>query len=541
MSRLLEVLCRAGLGLARGIVAGVSWADFKSTPRLMLLVMVASSVHAAVVSRDWSAGKLALKLDDGTAEIEWLSPVAFRVARSFGNAPLPSASLAHEAIAPAFEDTNAALTMKSKYLTVTVDRADTRIHVRSGETAVTDQIVTLDGGKAAVRLSRKAGERIFGLMGQDRLERARGFLFTTAGYGMYTESACSFDVTAGTIEAPGAAIEYDFYYGPTAKEIMEQHATVHPLNEVKAAALELLPPDRLPKEAVKLPAPASRTWQGLAGLIRTLNAWSLSAVVYPALDAAMFDGAPAELKARFADVASIFPLVYRAAGEGGIDVETRRAWTPYLITYLREASDRGYPLIRPLAMQFSRDAASGPPDDVFMLGDEILAAPVMEPGEKRSVRLPRGNWTDVRTNQEYRGNQTVTVDAPAGRVPMFVRNGWIIPLARADRMELHYYPSLGGEFFLWEPDVNENSQFHAAPAGDFMRLEVESQKRRSYEWVVHHVGAPKEVAEESGAYRRAESRERMEAGTWWHDAASKDLHLMLRADAKTDRIVNISF
>jgi alpha-glucosidase (family GH31 glycosyl hydrolase) len=241
--------------------------------------------------------------------------------------------------------------------------------------------------------------------------------------------------------------------------------------------------------------------------------------------------------------------VYRATGETGISAKEREKWRPYLITYLREAYDRGYPMIRPLPMQFSRDANSDHQADVFMLGDEVLIAPVVSQsaaGKKRRLDLPRGNWTDLRTNSEYRGNHAIEVDAPAGQVPMFVRNGWIVPLEvegkdKQSKMELHYFPALGGEFFLWEPDQNENSQFHAAPAGDFMRVEIETKVRRTYEWVLHHTKAPREVAEESGAYKKVARRELLQPGTWWHDAKLNNLHVMVRAEAGTDRIINMSF
>jgi len=515
---------------------------------LFRLVLVCSALNAAVVSRDWSDGKLVLKLDDGAAEIEWLSPVSFRFARTFGGA-LPSTHLSHEKVTPTFEDTSAVYSMKSKYLTLEVDRADVRLRVRSGETAVSENIATLAGGNVNVRIGLKPDERVFGLTGGaklnvrgEKLERRHGFFFTSAGFGIFVESpeACTFDMSSGLIEARGNSIEYDFYYGPTAKEILEQHATVHPQNEVKAEVLDLLAPGRLPKQAAPLPTAPVRSWDALAALVRTINQWSLSAIAYPALDLGIFDSAPRDVKERAVDLSSMFPIVYRGSGEGGIDVTTREAWTPYLITYLREAYDRGYPLIRPLPIEFSRDASSEKQPDVFMLGDEVLLAPMLGPGGKRRLDLPRGNWTDVRTNAEYRGNQSIEVDAPPGRVPMFVRNGWIVPLSYKDRMELHYYPSLGGEFFLWEPDVNENSQFHAAPAGDFVRVEIESQKRRTYEWVLHHMKAPREVAEEPGAYQRVSARDQLKPGTWWHDASQNNLHLMLRVEPHSDRIVNIS-
>ncbi len=70
-----------------------------------------------------------------------------------------------------------------------------------------------------------------------------------------------------------------------------------------------------------------------------------------------------------------------------MDTATRKMWTPYLVTYLREAYDRGYPLIRPLPMEFSRDKDMDRQNDVFMLGDEVLMAPVVGSGRQAEARV----------------------------------------------------------------------------------------------------------------------------------------------------------
>jgi alpha-glucosidase (family GH31 glycosyl hydrolase) len=522
--------------------------------RISFLFSVAAigcaAASAGVISRDWSDGKLSLKLDDGAETIEWISPEAFRVARTWGP-PIQLSKIAHEKVEPQLEDAGSTLTMRTRFLTVTIDRGDVSMAVASGATPVTRMSSAKTDDGVELRFAMGPQERVFGLMGGSRgvlnirgekLEREHGFFFTSAGYGASVRSParCVFDMANGTVTGAGASsVEYLFYYGPTAKEVLEQHGNARGQSEVKGTALDLLTPDRLPKVATPLPAGVVASWDALAGLVQRMNEWSLSGVVYPALNLASFDSAPKEIRQRAADLSSMFPLVYRTSGEGGIDPATRAEWTPYLLTYLREAYDRGYPLIRPLPMQFSRDENAQ--SDVFMLGDEVLLAPVVEAGERRKIDLPRGNWTDLRTNREYPGRQTIEVDAPAGRVPAFVRNGWIVPLAEKDQMELHYFPSLGAEFFLWEPDIEENSQFHAAPAGDFVRVEVESKKRRTYEWILHHTGAPRLVEEDSGPYTRVARRALLRPGAWWHDDARNDLHLMMRVEAGTDRIVNMSF
>lgn len=515
------------------------------------IALVCLTARAGVVSREWSDGTLRLQLDDGAAVIEWISPTAFRMARSWSGA-VPLSRIAHDKVSPQFEDVGATLTMRSRYLTAAVDRGDVKVSITAGAPVTwLNTEKTAEG--ARIRFAMGPSDRVFGLLGGtggrlnirgEKLERERGFFFTSAGYGMYMRSPqrCFFDLEKATIAAPGAtSIEFVFYYGPTAKEILEQHASAIGQGEVKGAALDLSTPERLPKEATPLPKGPVNSWDALAALVRRLNQWSLSAVLYPALDLAAFDSAPKDVKKRAEDLSTLFPIIYRSAGEGGVNAAVRAEWTPYLLTYLREAYDRGYPLIRPLPMQFSRDADSDRQTDVFMLGDEVLLAPVLDAGARRKLDLPRGNWTDFRTNQEYRGRQTIEVDAPPGRVPMFVRNGWIVPLAEQNEMELHYFPSLAAEFFLWEAELDENSQFHAAPAGDFLRVEVESKRRRTYEWILHHTKAPREVAEASGAYNHVEARAQLRPGAWWHDDALNNLHLVMRTEPGTDRIVNISF
>ncbi len=518
--------------------------------RWCVLLLLASAASAGIVSRDWSAGKLSMRLDDGAAELEWLSPVAFHFSRNWSGAVPRLAALAHENIAPELEDAGPIITMRTKYLTVDLDRNDLALRIHSGQTPVTEAALAQSGGGVELRIALAQNERVYGLMGAgpslnirgERIERQHGYFFTSAGYGMLVRwpVSCVFDFRRGAIEAGGAdSMDYIFYYGPTPKEILEQYASLLPNSEVKAESLDLLSPDRLPKAAQKLPAAPVRSWGDLAALVRTILDWSLSGVTYPALDLSKFDDAPLPVRRRAADLSTLLPIVFRSAGEGGIDTAVRRAWTPYLVTYLREAYDRGYPLIRPLPMQFPRDADSDRQTSVFMLGDEVLLAPVLGPSARRRIELPRGNWTDLRTNIEYPGRQTIEVNAPPGRIPAFVRNGWIVPFAAENKMELHYFPSLGAEFFLWEPELEENSQFHAAPAGDFLRVEIETQRERTYEWILHHVAAPRAVSEESGEYKRVSRRDQLRPGAWWHDAARNNLHLMLHAAAGSDRIVNI--
>ena len=55
-----------------------------------------------------------------------------------------------------------------------------------------------------------------------------------------------------------------------------------------------------------------------------------------------------------------------------------------------------------------------------MLGGKYLVAPMLEPGTVRTVRLPKGRWTDE-TGRKYKGGKTYTLDVPLSRIPVFTR------------------------------------------------------------------------------------------------------------------------
>ena len=157
----------------------------------------------------------------------------------------------------------------------------------------------------------------------------------------------------------------------------------------------------------------------------------------------------------------------------------------------------------------------------------MLIAPIYESGDKRDVYLPPGNWTSLETNREYPGRRTVTVET--SELPVFAHNGAIVPLDSDTGIALHYFPSLGGEFFFLEKDLGEYTQVHAAPAADVMRLEIESKKERNYEWVIHHVERPVSAGYDGRQY------------TWSYDAARKNLTVRVHVKAGEDNVIHLSW
>jgi alpha-glucosidase len=102
---------------------------------------------------------------------------------------------------------------------------------------------------------------------------------------------------------------------------------------------------------------------------------------------------------------------------------------PFLYTTLEEAHRTGMPLIRPLLLNYQEDESTLDLDDEFMVGRDLLVAPVLKPDlTERLVYLPQGTWFDYWTGKKYTGGTMIRADAPLETVPMFVRGGAIIPM-----------------------------------------------------------------------------------------------------------------
>jgi len=101
-------------------------------------------------------------------------------------------------------------------------------------------------------------------------------------------------------------------------------------------------------------------------------------------------------------------------------MKRREELRPYVRSLMQEAHEKGTPIMRGMFYEFPDDPACVELKDQYMFGSRYLAAPVMAPGVRsRSVYLPAGCWRDVDTGVVYEGKQTVTVDAPIERMPVF--------------------------------------------------------------------------------------------------------------------------
>lgn len=111
-------------------------------------------------------------------------------------------------------------------------------------------------------------------------------------------------------------------------------------------------------------------------------------------------------------------------------IELKYRLFPYIYSYAREAYDKGWPLIRPLVLEYPEDVETFDLSSQFLFGEELLVAPVVEEGAAyKKIYLPKGEWIDYHDKKTViRGKQWIDHKLSLDEIPVFVKKGSIIPL-----------------------------------------------------------------------------------------------------------------
>ena len=142
-------------------------------------------------------------------------------------------------------------------------------------------------------------------------------------------------------------------------------------------------------------------------------------------------------------------------------MELRMKLVPYLHSAFVRYQREGVPPFRALVMDYPDDARTWAVDDQYMIGESLLAAPVVGDKLEREVYLPTGQWHDFWTGESYAGKQRVKVAAPLNRIPVLVKSGTLLPLAQptlhtADpasyRLSAHIFGSAPATAVVFEDD-----------------------------------------------------------------------------------------
>ena len=188
-------------------------------------------------------------------------------------------------------------------------------------------------------------------------------------------------------------------------------------------------------------------WDHLQVMVPMANGLGLSGQAFVGADVGGFFGdSTGELFLRWLQAGVLTPFCRNHTMLGTVDqyawawgdavrdavrdaVQLRYRLLPYLYAAFQRAAETGAPVQRPLVFDHQYDPVVRSLDDEFLLGADLLVAPVLAPGTtSRQVYLPAGTWYDWHTDEALAGAGWVVAPTPMDRIPLYARGGAVVPM-----------------------------------------------------------------------------------------------------------------
>lgn len=192
-------------------------------------------------------------------------------------------------------------------------------------------------------------------------------------------------------------------------------------------------------------------------------------------------------------------------------IQLRVRLLPYIYTAFAKYHFEGIPPIRPMVLEPGymdeetierqelddtanpyAEAVRRDVTDQYMFGDSILVAPIFAGETSRTVILPKGKWFDFYTGDYAGGGEVITVSPSLDRIPLYVRDGGIIPMLKDAQtislmtgpvdIELRHYGESPSNAVLYD-DEGESFDYED---GEFCWIELEVNKKRNGEFTGSH-------------------------------------------------------
>jgi alpha-glucosidase len=223
--------------------------------------------------------------------------------------------------------------------------------------------------------------------------------------------------------------------------------------------------------------PAS--WPELAKTPTQLLNWSIAGMPYVACDIGGFyrETTP-HLLARWMEAGVFFPVMRSHSVDSvvphfpwlfGDEAENairkalnlRYRLIPYIYSIAHHAHETGVPIMRPLIEEFPTDSRCANISDEWLLGKNLLAAPILEDADARRVYLPPGTWYALGEGKPIEGKKSIDVSAKLDEIPAYVRAGTVLPLGPVIQhtdelpggpLEVQVYSGKDGKITLTEDD-----------------------------------------------------------------------------------------
>jgi len=125
----------------------------------------------------------------------------------------------------------------------------------------------------------------------------------------------------------------------------------------------------------------------------------------------------------------------------------RQKFLPYNYTMNYRTHTQGIPICEPLYYQYSDSSQAYKYRNQYFFGSELLICPITSKSSKSialatvKVWLPKGRWTDIYTDRVYDGDCEITLAREIHEIPVFAREGAIIPNINEDEIDCIGLPS----------------------------------------------------------------------------------------------------
>ena len=161
---------------------------------------------------------------------------------------------------------------------------------------------------------------------------------------------------------------------------------------------------------------------------------------------------------------------------------------PYLYKTAIETSVSGVPTMRSMVLEFTEDKTCHYVDKQYMLGDNLLVAPVFNDQSLAEYYLPKGTWTDFFTGEEKEGCGWFTEKCDYLSIPLMVKENSIVAMGAhddkpdydyGDGAELRLYALKDGksaEAVVYGMDKTEEIAMTAKRDGNQIQIAVKSDK-----------------------------------------------------------------
>lgn len=161
-------------------------------------------------------------------------------------------------------------------------------------------------------------------------------------------------------------------------------------------------------------------------------------------------------------------------------IKLRYRLMPYIYTLAYKNTIEGIPIVKPLFYLEPDNEAFLNYSDAYLFGDVFLVAPVLHPGAKSvKIKFPKGIWYNFYSNQKINGGNELEVPVSEENIPVFVKEGSIIPMVPdfystdnyPNTLALHYYPMDNAETHatLYEDD---GAYFSAIEEGKYQLVNI---------------------------------------------------------------------